>query len=96
MRRTPTRPLEVQGPWGRRAEWTTLDGVAESRSVSLRGAVVTVTWDAAGHLHVDVEIDAIPDAALIDGVVPLDISVNHEQVFPPPDEAAQEAWDDEL
>jgi hypothetical protein len=66
----------------------------ETHTIVTGGAVVTVTWDADGRLHVRVGIDGIPDSRLIDGAVPLDISVDDEQVFPPVSD--DDSWDDEL
>jgi len=66
----------------------------ETRTIVTGGAVVSATWDDEGRLHVRVGIDGIPDSRLIDGMVPLDISVGDEQVFPPVEE--DDSWDDEL
>ena len=70
--------------------WPTSD----TQTIVTGGAVVSATWDMNGRLHVRVDIDGIPDSRLIDGSVPLDISVGNERVFPPP--ADDDDWDDEL
>ena len=70
--------------------WPTSD----TQTIVTGGAVVSATWDMNGRLHVRVDIDGIPDSRLIDGAVPLDISVGNEQVFPPVSD--DDDWDDEL
>jgi hypothetical protein len=67
---------------------------SETQSSVTGGAVVSASWDEYGRLHVRVDIDGIPDSRLIDGSVPLDISVGDEQVFPPTSD--DDTWDDEL
>ena len=67
---------------------------SETQSLVTGGAVVSATWDEYGRLHVRVDIDGIPDSRLIDGAVPLDISVGDEQVFPAISD--DDGWDDEL
>lgn len=55
------------------------------------GAVVAASWDEYGRLHVRVNIDG---SRLIDGSVPLDISVGDAQVLPPTSD--DDGWDNEL
>jgi hypothetical protein len=69
--------------------------MSEAHTIVTNGAVVSASWDEHGRLHVRVDIDGIPDSSLINGSVPLDISVGDEQVFPP---ILDDEWDvdDEL